>query len=423
MWEDLLGVSPIDAQDDFFALGGHSLMAAKMVSLIEKQFGVSLPLTSIFTHPTISQLAGAVLDAAAFGNISIDQPCVRLSPKPDRQPLFALPPGTTDALSYGRLGGYLAGFTLHAFNFIEAESRIGDYADLITEHDPDGPHLLLGYSGGGNIAFHVARELERRDRPVSAIVLIDASRFLRCFDFPEEEADRLTSAALETDGVADIISSSILRDKIRRRVRRYYAFSPQSSRMPIKADIHLISNPTGEDEYRDEAGTLIASKPAWAEITSGRFHRHDGNGDHGDMLRDPHFRNNAALLENILHAAARTPSLSQIPLRHSITIGDCNERTGKIRPLDPLRQAEPGSPTAALLPALCWRRRVHQELGRPAGQHRGLRHSASRARGPDRGNTVPPGRATPAGLAGPAPSVSRPAGRIFRSLDGCLSLL
>lgn len=309
LWEELLGLSPIGAHDDFFTLGGHSLMAAKMVSVMEKQFGVTLPLTSIFTHPTVRQLAGAVLDAAKFGNASIDQPCVRLSPKPGGRPLFALPPGTTDALSYGRLGGDLAEFALHAFNFIEAETRIGDYADLIAELDPDGPHLLFGYSGGGNLAFHVARELERRGRPVSAIVMLDASRFLRCFDFPEEEADRLTSAVLEADGVAGIVSSSILRDKIQRRVRRYYAFlSSITEDAPIDADIHLISSPTGEDEHRDTAGNLIASKPAWAEMTRGSFHRHDGHGDHGDMLIEPHYRANAALLEKILRAAALKPA-------------------------------------------------------------------------------------------------------------------
>ncbi|MEO9904578.1 amino acid adenylation domain-containing protein [Nisaea sp.] len=304
IWEELLGLSPIGAHDDFFALGGHSLMAAKMVSVMEKQFGVTLPLTSIFTHPTIRQLAGAVLDAAAFGNTSIDQQCVRLSPEPGGQPLFALPPGTTDALSYGRLGEDLAGFDLQAFNFIEAETRITDYADQIAERDPDGPHLLFGYSGGGNLAFHVAQELERRGRLVSAIVMLDASRFMRCFDFPEEEADRLTSAVLDADGVAEIVSSSILRDKIQRRVRRYYAFlSSIKEDAPINADIHLISSPTGEDEHRDEAGTLIASKPAWAEVTRGTFHRHDGHGDHGDMLLEPHYSGNAALLMKILQAS------------------------------------------------------------------------------------------------------------------------
>mgnify|MGYP003113306743 CR=1 FL=1 len=309
LWEELLGLSPVGAHDDFFELGGHSLMAAKMVSVMEKQFGVTLPLTSIFTHPTVRQLAGAVLDAARFGNASIDQPCVRLSPEPGGRPIFALPPGTTDALSYGRLGGDLAGFTLHAFNFIEAETRIGDYADLIEQRDPDGPHLLFGYSGGGNLAFHVARELERRGRPVSTIILLDASRFLRCFDFPEEEADRLTSAVLEADGVADIVSSSILRDKIQRRVRRYYAFlSSITEEAPIDADIHLISSPTGEDEHRDEAGNLIASKPAWAEVTLGAFHRHDGHGDHGDMLLEPHYSANAALLEKILRASDTAPT-------------------------------------------------------------------------------------------------------------------
>ena len=309
IWQGLLGLAPVGAHDDFFELGGHSLMAAKMVSVMEKKFGVTLPLTSIFTHPTIRQLAGAVLDAAKFGNASIDQPCVRLSPEPGGRPVFALPPGTTDALSYGRLGGDLPGFALHAFNFIEEETRIGDYADLIAKLDPDGPHLLFGYSGGGNLAFHVAHELERRGRPVGAVVMLDASRFLKCFDFPETEADRLTRSVLEADGVADIVSSSILRDKIQRRVRRYYAFlSSITEDSPIDADIHLISSPTGEDEHRDAAGTLIASKPAWAEVTRGTFQRHDGQGDHGDMLLEPHYPANAALLEQILHASTLKPA-------------------------------------------------------------------------------------------------------------------
>ena len=314
IWGGLLGTSPVGATDDFFMLGGHSLLAAKMVATMEKKFGVTLPLTSVLTHPTIRELAGVILDAARFGTAEIDQPCVRLSKHPGGKPLFGLPPGTTDALSYGRLAGDLEGIDFHAFNFIEAETRIGDYADLITRADPDGPHLLFGYSGGGNLAFQVALELERRGRRVSDIVMLDASRFLKHFDYPEEEADRLARTVLEADGAASIVSSSVLRDKLYRRIRRYYAFlSSTTETRPVAANIHLISSPSGEDEYRDGDGTVIASKSAWMEVTRGAFHRHAGHGDHGEMLLEPHYRANAALLGAIL-TSARTPvTASAIP--------------------------------------------------------------------------------------------------------------
>lgn len=304
IWEELLGHSPVGATDDFFELGGHSLMAAKMVAAMEKRFGVTLPLTSVLTHPTVRSLASILLDAAAFGNAAIDLTLVQLSVSSGGKPVFALPPGTTDALSYGRLARDLEGFDFHAFNFIEAETRIDDYADLIAEVDPEGPHILFGYSGGGNLAFHVALELERRGRCVSDIVMLDSSRFLKCFVFPEEEADRLARSVLEADGVSSIVSGTVLRDKLYRRVRRYYAFlSSITETRPIKANIHLVACPSGEDEYRDTAGTLIASKAAWADVTIGTFHRHDGKGDHGEMLLEPHFGANAALIKSILLSA------------------------------------------------------------------------------------------------------------------------
>ncbi|WP_339850476.1 amino acid adenylation domain-containing protein [uncultured Nisaea sp.] len=314
IWSDLLGTSPVGATDDFFMLGGHSLLAAKMVATMEKRFGVTLPLTSVLTHPTIRELAGVILDAARFGTAEIDQPCVRLSKRPGEKPLFALPPGTTDALSYGRLAGDLENVDFHAFNFIEAETRIGEYADLITGADPDGPHILFGYSGGGNLAFQVALELERRGRRVSDIVMLDASRFLKHFDYPEEEADRLARTVLEADGAASIVSSSVLRDKLHRRIRRYYAFlSSTTETRPVTANIHLICSPAGEDEYRDDDGTLIASKQAWAEVTRGAFHRHEGHGDHGAMLLEPYYRANAALLGAILTSARAPATASATP--------------------------------------------------------------------------------------------------------------
>ncbi|RYD18975.1 MAG: amino acid adenylation domain-containing protein, partial [Verrucomicrobiaceae bacterium] len=57
MWSELLGVQEINRDDDFFALGGHSLMALRMFSRINREFDKSLPLATLLQHPTIATLA------------------------------------------------------------------------------------------------------------------------------------------------------------------------------------------------------------------------------------------------------------------------------------------------------------------------------------------------------------------------------
>jgi acyl carrier protein len=57
VWEDLLGVHPIGAHDNFFELGGHSLLATRVLARVDDQFGIRLPLRSLFEAPTVRQLA------------------------------------------------------------------------------------------------------------------------------------------------------------------------------------------------------------------------------------------------------------------------------------------------------------------------------------------------------------------------------
>jgi acyl carrier protein len=61
IWEELLGVGPIGVYDDFFAeLGGHSLIAMRVIARVRDAFGAELPLLRIFEKPTIAGLVAAL---------------------------------------------------------------------------------------------------------------------------------------------------------------------------------------------------------------------------------------------------------------------------------------------------------------------------------------------------------------------------
>jgi acyl carrier protein len=60
MWQEALGRDRVGVHDNFFDVGGHSLMATRLVSRIRQQFAVELPLQRMFESPTIAELAQAV---------------------------------------------------------------------------------------------------------------------------------------------------------------------------------------------------------------------------------------------------------------------------------------------------------------------------------------------------------------------------
>lgn len=63
VFAELLELSEVDADDDFFQLGAHSLHAIKLISKIRSVFGVELEIDVVFERPTAAGLA-ALLDTA-----------------------------------------------------------------------------------------------------------------------------------------------------------------------------------------------------------------------------------------------------------------------------------------------------------------------------------------------------------------------
>jgi acyl carrier protein len=75
-WAELLGVERVGVEDDFFGLGGHSLLAVLAIARVHSDFGVQLPLHSLFLAPTVASLAQLVRDervAAAGGDDELER--------------------------------------------------------------------------------------------------------------------------------------------------------------------------------------------------------------------------------------------------------------------------------------------------------------------------------------------------------------
>jgi acyl carrier protein len=60
IWEDVLGVDNVHRHDDFFELGGHSLLAVRIFARMQRDLGVQLPMTTLFSARTLVQLAAAI---------------------------------------------------------------------------------------------------------------------------------------------------------------------------------------------------------------------------------------------------------------------------------------------------------------------------------------------------------------------------
>jgi phthiocerol/phenolphthiocerol synthesis type-I polyketide synthase E len=181
IWEDLLGLQPIQPDQNYFDLGGDSLLAVQMFAQIDKVFQLKLPVATLFEAPTITDLAQIVDREAPRSRWSS---LVAIQPKGSRPPFFCMHGAGGNVLIYRelskRLGEDQPFYGLQSYGLegdSEPKSRIEEMAKLyvqeIRRKQPKGPYFLGGYCLGGTIAYEVAQQLTTEGEKVALLALFD----------------------------------------------------------------------------------------------------------------------------------------------------------------------------------------------------------------------------------------------------------
>lgn len=194
-WAELLGVA-VGPDDDFFALGGHSLMAASSAALLGERLGVALPSYALFAAPTPAEMAELVaeLDREADGlpqnGMTPFFPgwVVPLQREGSGRPVFVFPAGHNEVAAMGvearvatnagrdhpfwGFGRDDAGLDRARTEGVQgmAAAYIAQMR-VIQEH---GPYLLYANCAGAPYAWDVARQLLRDGETIAGMLIYEA---------------------------------------------------------------------------------------------------------------------------------------------------------------------------------------------------------------------------------------------------------
>jgi acyl transferase domain-containing protein/thioesterase domain-containing protein/acyl carrier protein len=214
-WQELLGVEAVGLDDDFFDLGGHSLIAVRMFSKIKKTFQQDLSLSTLFEARTIRQLA-ALIRASETSHVSEEAPpaeahtvrqllgiklkskrpanteakprsaLVPIQPNGLRTPFFCVHALGPSLLFYRQLAAHLGpDQPFYALQSpLESQQKVGEisieelasiYIKEVQAFLPERPFVLGGASLGGLIALEMFQQLNAQGKKPGLLILFDAA--------------------------------------------------------------------------------------------------------------------------------------------------------------------------------------------------------------------------------------------------------
>lgn len=181
IWQEMMGLDKISMVDNFFQLGGRSLVAVKIMAKLEEKTGKRLPLATLFEHNTIEKLA-ARLDVNP--ELITWDSLVPIKPLGSKMPLYIVHGAGLNVLLFNALAMNMDneqpvyGLQAKGINGIDEpldvmEEIAANYVEEIINHDPVGPYAVAGYSLGGLIAYEMAKQMLAMGKDLKMLAMFD----------------------------------------------------------------------------------------------------------------------------------------------------------------------------------------------------------------------------------------------------------
>ena len=182
-FEEILSLDKVGIRDNFYDLGGDSLLVMQLLLLVEQKTGLTFLESKFLGSPNIETIERYLVQRPSNASI------VTLQPLGNKSPLFCLHSQLGTVMDYASLAGLLepdipvlgvqaANISEHT-NAASVKSMAAEYLLLIQQRQQSGPYYLCGNCFGGLLAFEVAQLLVKQGELVAFLGLIDT-------DYPRE---------------------------------------------------------------------------------------------------------------------------------------------------------------------------------------------------------------------------------------------
>jgi amino acid adenylation domain-containing protein len=336
VWQDVLGRDDVGIHDNFFDIGGHSLAALRVLSLVKARTGVELHTLDFFQQPTIAGLAARAdrlsLDPG-YGVPGTDGFLVELRRHGAGAPVFILPGGWGEANEILVFAGLLRHLEVDRPTYAvrsramdrsrpvpeRLDDQARDVLQAIGHATGDRPFAIVGECAASALALALAARVEDEGRVVEAIVLLDPGPLSHALSLESRVAELATAvpmadvrallaraskavglfgplsavrAALQGSPPGRTGEDAPARPRgLPRRVEQYFRMLASWDPRPVRSPVHLVLS----TRFADAA----AVAESWTPLAQGPLAVHQVGGDHRSYIRE-HAVETARVLDGIL---------------------------------------------------------------------------------------------------------------------------